>query len=158
MGLFEIGYGRNYCLFRVEHTDQNCSFIVSPYAGLRHTRLDLSIRLNEGGLEGVLLALSGFPDVYQAEERWFDPVIGIFTQYKFNNHFSFYTKLDAAGFGVGYSDYWNVMAVMNLQATSRWSVAAGYRKANFDAAPGGGNKIKLKLKGEGPVVGLTYTF
>lgn len=158
LGLLELGYGRNYCLSSGERSDQNCSFMISPYGGLRHTRLDLSIRLNEGGLEGVLLGLSGFPNVYQAEERWVDPVVGLFTRYTFNNYLSVYTKLDAAGLGIAYNDYWNAMAVINFQVSSHWSVAAGYRKTRFDADPGGGNKVRLKLRGEGPVVGLVYNF
>jgi hypothetical protein len=151
--LFEIGYGRNYCAYA-----NDCSLMISPYIGLRHSRMNIAIKLNEGGPEAILLALSGLPNVYQAEERWLDPAAGVIIKYDINTRLRLFAKGDIAGLGVGYNDYWNLMSVLYFQATEHWSLAAGYRVSDFDATPGGGNKLKLKLHGTGPLAGVIYGF
>ena len=157
IALLEFGYGRNYCVTS-RQPNADCSFIISPYIGLRHTQMDISIKLNEGGIEGILLPLAGLPNVYQAQERWLDPAAGTILQYQISPLVRLYTKGDIAGLGVGYNDYWNIMAVLHLQATQHWSIAGGYRVTDFNATPGGGNKIKMDLHGEGPLFGVIYNF
>jgi hypothetical protein len=54
-----------------------------------------------------------------------------------------HTQMDIPSLGVGYNDYWNIMAVLHLQATQHWSIAGGYRVTDFNTTPSGGNKIKM---------------
>ncbi|WP_269621089.1 hypothetical protein [Zhongshania sp. BJYM1] len=157
IALLELGYGRNYCT-GITQAGSKCALMISPYIGLRHTRMNIAIKLNEGGLEAIFLALAGLPNVYQADERWLDPAVGIIIKYDINTRLKFYTKGDIAGLGIGYNDYWNFMSALYLQATEHWNIAAGYRVSDFDATPGGGNKLKLTLHGAGPIVGIVYNF
>jgi len=155
LSLFEVGYGNNFCI-HLKFSSADCNLILSPYIGLRQTQMDISITLNEGGIEGLLLPLAGLPNVYHAGEKWLDPTIGLMVQYQISKKLRLYTKTDIAGLGIGYNKYWNVMAALHLQTSQHWSIAAGYRIADFDASPGGGNKLQLEIQGEGPLFGIVY--
>lgn len=154
VGMVELGYGRHYCLGPAP----NCKIQLSPYIGLRRTILDITVQLNEGGVEALLLLAMGIPDQITATERWLDPAVGLVTEISLSDNWQIITKVDAAGLGIGYNQYWNGIAVLHYRLSDRWTVAAGYRESDFDAEPGGRNEVELKLRGKGPLAGISYTF
>lgn len=129
---------------------------ISPYAGLRHTELDVTLIVNEGGLEEVLLLAAGVPDELQADEHWLG--LGLIGQLRLSDHWQFIAKLDAAGLGIGYNDYWSALAAFHYQITDHWAVAGGNREPDFDAEPGGGNTLALRLHAKGPLAGIAFSF
>lgn len=136
----EVGYGRSYCL--KWNADSPC-LSLQPYVGVRYAQLDVEVGNPMGS--------------QSANEHWLDPTLGLITTVPLGP-VQFVTKLDAAGFGLGQDHYWNAMAVLNYPFLKQWSVAAGYRVAHFNAAPGGGNDLRLKLRAKGPIFNVAYRF
>lgn len=157
IALLEIGYGRKFCIAS-KRLDTNCTIGFDPYLGIRHSRFNVSAKINEGGLEGLLISLSDLPDSYQAKERWLDPVAGFISHYQLSQRNRLYLKADAAGLGLGRNDYWNIMGFLNFQLSAHWSVSAGYKATEFDAKSGGENKLNLKLRARGPIAGIIYSY
>lgn len=138
----EAGYGRR---FPLESALPNGGTItVTPYIGLRYALLDVTI-------ESRFRTLT-------ADEEWIDPALGVLVEGPIRGGLSYAFKLDGAGFGLGHAYYSSAAIYLGYQLSRRWTVAAGYRIARFDARPSGGNDLEMDLRGYGPKLGLVWTF
>jgi hypothetical protein len=135
IALFEAGYGRHFQVGLLQ---------LSPYAGLRYASIEAAIRNPQQALS--------------ADERWLDPALGLIAEAPLYRRLSGLLKLDAAGLGLGRDHYWNGIAALRYPLGRSFSIGLGYRWVRFNAEPGGDNELKLRLRGDGPEMGVTYSF
>ena len=138
----ELGYGRHYSV-NVDFPVRG-AMVLSPYVGLRRVEMDV-------GVDSQFLGL-------RAEEQWLDPALGIIVQGPLYGRLDYAIKLDGAGFDIDRNHYWSGTAGLMLAATDSLGVVATWRVTSFSANPGGGNDLKLRLRGSGPEIGITYSF
>lgn len=138
----EIGYGRHYYAdvsFPAQGRMQ-----ISPYVGARRIQMDVAVN-------SPFLAL-------KVDERWTDPALGVILMAPLYKRVGYVAKLDGAGFGIDNNHYWSAVGGLTLDATHAFTLVATWRYTKFTAKPGGGNDLKMKLHGSGPMVGLSYSF
>lgn len=71
------------------------------------------------------------------EEHWFDPIIGVRSQWNFSEKWFLAAKGDIGGFGVGADLTWSLQATVGYQFTERVSAELGYRQMFTDYSDGG---------------------
>jgi len=138
----EIGYGRHF------HADlclPKCGALrISPYVGVRRIQMDVAV-------DSPFLAL-------KVDERWTDPAVGLIVESPLYKRLGYGIKLDAAGFGIDNNRYWSALGGLTYQATDSLALVATWRYSKFIAHPGGGNDLEMRLRGNGPMVGIAWSF
>jgi len=118
--------------------------VISPYVGAR------------------ILTLTARVDGPQLRQRfsknWYQPVLGVLVQGPLAPRFSYVVKLDAGGFNVNDSRYRSAIVVLRYTITRNWSVAGGYRAADFYSGGASAAGLSLNLAGAGPLVGVQLSF
>jgi hypothetical protein len=147
VGYGEIGYGQNLS-FDVNFPVPGRLWL-SPYIGLRYSLLQFTASTPKGAL------LSNSTSV---DDHWLDPAIGVIIETPLFAHVTGAAKLDAAGLGIGRDHYWSGLGMLRWYATPGLSFGLGYRASRFDADPGNGNDLRLRLRGQGPEAALSYSF
>lgn len=153
----EAGYGQ---YFRLDWAlmPQN-ELRLSPYIGVRYASMDVDIQFDrpiEGFLEdpgAVFEALQeGVPQ--DVSEEAIDLALGLFTDMPLTRSLSLQLKLDAAGFGLGRTRYWNGAAAFGYSFGSHWQAFGGDRSSRIEATAGGDNELNLNWRLSGPLLSL----
>ena len=161
IGFAEIGYGYRIPIARVGDAGASRT-TLTPYIGLRHAQLDVSVRVSEPGplspiLDPILAPLIPRGTI-RAGESWLAPSLGLLLEAGLGERFGYAIKLDGAGFGIGPDEYRSAAIFLTWQLGAHWMLAAGYRESRFRAEPGGEEDLSLDLRATGPKVGFAYSF
>ena len=112
-------------------------------AGIRYTKLESGIRLNNAGLN-----LDG-------DEDWIDPVIGLNYRYAFNDKWRVQLYGDIGGFGASSDFTWQGMALIDFQPWKNVAFVAGYRGIGTDYESGSGaDQFIYDATVHGPLIGI----
>jgi hypothetical protein len=104
----------------------------------------------------LMADVNGSLIVAKADGSWWSPSAGLAISMPVNKRFSVAVSGDAAGFGLGRTNYQNASATLNYLMGRHWTASAGYRlaKGRYDE-PGG---LSINIKGQGPMIALAYRF
>lgn len=101
-------------------------------ARLRLSRMekDLAKSIRQGISDHLTTTESG-------DEEWFDPFIGLRSQWNFHEKWFLAAKGDIGGFGIGADLAWSLQATVGYQFTHHVSAELGYRHLFTDYSDGG---------------------
>jgi hypothetical protein len=124
------------------HLDDLLVVTLAPQVGVQYLYLMADV-------DGSLI-------VAKAKGRWWSPSAGMTASMPVTKRLYVAVSGDAAGFGLGSTNYKNASANLNYQLGRHWTASAGYRiaKGRYDE-PGG---LSINIKGKGPMVALAYNF
>jgi opacity protein-like surface antigen len=155
LGMADFGLAYRIYEQRFGNNDEQC-LILEPYGGLRYAylrqRIDLNVDLGEVGSRGATLGTS---------EDWVEPFVGGRVVLKLNDQWSLNTRADAGGFGIGSASdlTWQVAGGVDYKITKNITFNGGYRYVDLDYSRGSGSdEFGIRLKAQGPILGLTITF
>jgi hypothetical protein len=144
--LFEESFGNN--------NQQKLTF--EPYAGLRYSYLkqeiDLNINIPSVGSIGQTLGTS---------EDWVEPFVGGRLIWDLNDKLALNVRGDAGGFGIGSASdlTWQIVGGIDYKFSKNIILNVGYRYVDLDYSRGSGSdEFGMRLKAQGPVIGLTIVF
>jgi hypothetical protein len=122
--------------------DKHRSLTLSPQIGVQYLYL--------------LADVNGSLIVAKAEGKWWSPSAGLVASIPLNKRFSAVVSANAAGFGLGRTNYQNGSASLQYRLGRHWDVSAGYRiaKGRYDSP----NGLSINLDGGGPIVAIAYKF
>ncbi|MEZ5864584.1 MAG: hypothetical protein R3D25_11170 [Geminicoccaceae bacterium] len=125
--------------------------VVDPYAGIRYTYLDTTLRVRNGG-----------PQASQ-DKDWVDPIVGVRTIWQIGPNWSVTALGDIGGFGAGSDFTWQAAGMVGyrfgLFGDDNARLLAGYRALYQDYSSGNGNnEFKWDMTLHGPIVGLAISF
>ena len=125
-----------YRFFNSDHT-------LDGVAGIRYTKLDSGVNLNNLGVN-----LDGNQD-------WVDPIVGLRYNYAFSDKWSLQLYGDIGGFGASSDFTWQGMALIDFQPWKNIAFVAGYRGIGTDYETGGGiDKFTYDTTVHGPLIGI----
>ena len=115
---------------------------ISPQVGVQHLYLLADV-------DGNLISA-------RASGQWWSPAVGVAASIPASDDLSVELAANAAGFGLGRSNYQNAEAALKYRLGESWNVSAGYRitKGRFDSRDG----LSIDLDGGGPMVAVAYDF
>jgi opacity protein-like surface antigen len=150
-------FGLAYRIYEQRFGNNNeQSLILEPYGGLRYgylrQRINLNVDIAGIGSRGRALGTS---------EDWVEPFVGGRVVLKLNDQWSFNTRADAGGFGIGSASEltWQVAGGVDYKITKNITFNTGYRYVDLDYSRGSGSdEFGIRLKAQGPVLGLTILF
>lgn len=112
-------------------------------AGVRYTKLDAEINLNNVGAR-----LDG-------DQDWVDPIVGLRYKYSFSDKWSLQLYGDIGGFGASSDFTWQGLALIDFQPWKNVAFVAGYRGIGTDYETGSGtDKFTYDATVHGPVIGV----
>ncbi len=119
-------------------------------AGARYN--SLSTDISGTGPLGNFRESSGTQD-------WWDPIVGANLSLPFAKKFSFNTRVDIGGFGVGSELTWQAFPYLSWQFNRWGSLHAGYRWVYTDYETGSGaSQFRYDILTQGPQIGITFHF
>jgi opacity protein-like surface antigen len=144
--LFETSFGNN--------NQQKLTF--EPYGGLRYgylkQRIDVIVDIPGLGSAGRTFGTS---------EDWVEPFVGGRLIWDLNDKIALNVRGDAGGFGIGSASdlTWQVIGGLDFKFTKSVIFNAGYRYVDLDYSHGSGSdEFGIRLKAQGPIMGLTILF
>ena len=112
-------------------------------AGIRYTKLDSGIALNDLGIE-----LSG-------DEDWVDPIVGLRYSYTLTDRWTLRLYGDIGGFGASSDFTWQGLGLIDFQPWKHVAIVAGYRGLGTDYQSGSGaDTFTYDAVVHGPIVGI----
>jgi hypothetical protein len=126
--------------------------ILEALGGARFTDLETGI------------VISGTPppptQVISAQEKWWDPIIGLRYKWQISNKWKFSLRGDVGlGFGAGDTSdsTWNAIGLIHFQPWKHVGFVGGYRALDVDYETGSGtNKFKYDILMHGPLFAFTF--
>ena len=112
-------------------------------AGIRYTKLDAGINLNNVG------------ERLDGDQDWVDPIVGLRYNYAFTDKWSLQLYGDIGGFGVSSDFTWQGLALIDYQPWKNVAFVAGYRGIGTDYETGSGvDKFTFDTTVHGPLIGI----
>lgn len=142
-GLFTLG--ASYQVYEKRHNRTDVK--VKPYAGLRYTLNNVTLKLNS-------LSVSN-------NQHWTDPIIGVRLDYTFNRNWIAFIAGDVGGTNLSSDKSYNLNGFVGYKPQSMRSVTfyGGYRYLYQKYVTGSGrNYFNWDMKLFGPVLGVGFTF
>ncbi|MEN6519851.1 MAG: hypothetical protein ABFD46_01685 [Armatimonadota bacterium] len=119
---------------------------VDLLGGLRYSKLALK-------LKGAVNA--------EGDQSWIDPFIGARLTRRLSDQWTFWTRGDIGGFGIGdASDFtWNLVLGFQYILSDMWELNLGWRWLDYDHDTGSGNsRFEYDVLLDGPFIGFTYNW
>lgn len=112
-------------------------------AGIRYTKLDAGINLNNVG------------ERLDGDQDWVDPIVGLRYNYAFTDKWSLQLYGDIGGFGVSSDFTWQGLALIDYQPWKNVAFVAGYRGIGTDYETGSGtDRFTFDATVHGPLIGV----
>ncbi|MBT8347475.1 MAG: hypothetical protein KJO28_14360 [Desulfofustis sp.] len=112
-------------------------------AGIRYTKLDAGINLNNVG------------ERLDGDQDWVDPIVGLRYNYAFTDKWSLQLYGDIGGFGVSSDFTWQGLALIDYQPWKNVAFVAGYRGIGTDYETGSGtDQFTFDATVHGPLIGV----
>ena len=155
LGMADFGLAYRIYEQRFGNNDEQ-RLAFEPYGGLRYgylkQKIDLNVDIAGIGSRGRTLGTS---------EEWVEPFIGGRLIWDLNKRIALNFRGDAGGFGIGSASdlTWQVAGGVDYKFTKNMILNAGYRYVDLDYSRGSGSdEFGIRLKAQGPVLGLTILF
>ncbi|UCD52408.1 MAG: hypothetical protein JSW27_07175 [Phycisphaerales bacterium] len=113
-------------------------------AGIRY--YDLSV---DADLTGVVTASAS------GDESWVDPIVGAIISIPLTDRWSFTTRSDIGGFGVGSDLAWQLCGVFDYRVGASNSLVLGWRHLDWDYDE---SRFDMDTYMTGPVAGISFRF
>lgn len=148
-GLTFIEFGASYALDAMSLGDGDATVTLEPYAGARYTLISLDASVN---------SFAGSVDM-----KWFDPIIGMRSYWRFSDRWQALVGGDVGGFGVGSDFAWQAIAIagydFDVMGTRDGTAFLGYRAIGQDYGDGSGaEREEWNVITHGPVLGISVRF
>lgn len=112
-------------------------------AGIRYTKLDAGINLNNVG------------ERLDGDQDWVDPIVGLRYNYAFTDKWSLQLYGDIGGFGVSSDFTWQGLVLIDYQPWKNVAFVAGYRGIGTDYETGSGtDQFTFDATVHGPLIGV----